>query len=157
MRGVQTAESPDSADPDPQRGLRTPLPVVPALVLSAVASSLASLVVVGVLVVFQDAFRIGATASGLNPAGGGPGVLLMAPPAVAALLVARWCEPRRLLLEFRCVLALVATGVLALLSLLFVVAGFVLPTDFPPLASIASASAMAWMVPIAVMAILARA
>jgi hypothetical protein len=157
MRVFPSAQSPEAADPDPEPGHCPRRHVGPAILLAAGAASLASVIVVGVLVVFQDAFRIGATASGLNPGGGGPGFMLMAPPALAALMVARWCEARRVLREFIIVLAVAVPGVLVLPSLLLVLAGAVLPPEFPSLASIVSASAMAWVVPIAVMAILARA
>ncbi len=154
---VPAASMPSNGDPDPGGGPSpTPRTFLSLIAGGSVASLLASAVVIGVLVLLQDAFRVGATASGLNPGGGGPGALLMAPPAIAGLLVARWCDARGLLVRSPVVIGTCVLGVVLQLTLLLTVGAAVLPADFPPLTSTASATAMAWVVPIVVMGILAR-
>lgn len=50
-----------------------------------------ALLPVGILVFFADRFGSGATWSGLNPGGGGPGFLLLAAPAMVSLFVrSKW-------------------------------------------------------------------
>lgn len=126
------------------------------LLTSLVASIAAALLVVGTLAAMSDAFRVGATASGLNPGGGGPGVLLMAPPAIAALLVARWCDQRAWLGGHAVPVTVAVLGGAVQGLVVLGLGGAVLPADFPSLESPASAAALAWAVPVAVMAILAR-
>jgi hypothetical protein len=146
----------DSApDISPHRRLPAEASRLAALIVAVLAAAVGAFIVVLFLSVFEDAFRRGATASGLNPQGGGPGVLLMAPPAIAAFLVASWLDRRGRLTDRVTVVGLVLTGVAVQCIVVLVVGQAVLPADFPSLESPTSAAAMSWAVPVVVMAVLA--
>lgn len=83
-----------------------PLPVFRQLSLDILASLAAGVLAAVAFTVFAERFESGATWSGLNPGGGGPGFLLLLPGAVAALAVS--FSPKR---HLPLMVATVLTGI----------------------------------------------
>jgi hypothetical protein len=125
------------------------------VVVASIAASLAAaVVVVFIMLGLEDAFRRGATASGLNPEGGAPGVLILGPPALAAWLVARALERRGLLPRLDVATIAVVLGAGVQVAVMLMLGRAMLGADFPPLEPFASGAAFAWGVPLAVTAVL---
>jgi len=140
-----------SDDPGPPAGA-----LVPRVILVSAAASLAASIVVVLLVLgLEDAFGRGATASGLNPEGGGPGVLVLGPPALAAWLLARRLTRSDLLPRADVVTASVLAGAVVQVVAVLVGGRALLGAEFPPLEPFASGAAFAWGVPLIVTAVLA--
>ncbi len=126
------------------------------VVMASIAASLvAAVVVVLIMLGLEDAFRRGATASGLNPNGGAPGVLVLGPPALAAWLVARGLVRRSMLPRLDVASVAVVAGAGVQVAVMLMLGRTMLGADFPPLEPFASGAAFAWGVPLAVTAVLA--
>jgi Na+/proline symporter len=95
------------------------------------------------LIGLQDLYREGATASGLNPTGGGPGFLLILPPAIAGLVVGGVIRPTR---SFRGGLI---EGVLlggAVWLVAWALTAISMPHDFPDVTPLVSTMGIAFFV-----------
>lgn len=122
------------------------------LLSHALAVVCVSAIGVAALVGWQPLFREGATMSGLNPQGGGPGFLLLVPPAIAGVLTGLTISKRlgftTQLLESALVGAAIGLAV-------WVGARSFLPTDFPSIEPLASSAGIAYVVSRIVVAALA--
>lgn len=123
--------------------------------MAAIAAAVAAGVVVLTLLVLEDAFRRGATGSGLNPSGGGPGALLMAPSAILAFLAGRRMDRRGQLRDRITVVGVILVGMATVAVVVSLLGGLLLPDDFPSLEALKSAAVLAWAIPLVVMAVLA--
>ena len=125
-------------EPPPRATLSLRLFLAAAVVAGAGATGVTA------LVWFSEAFRRGSSWSGLNPDGGGPGFLLLIPAAAAGMLLRAWVRPIHA--EF-IVALLPPLSVAALLSAgTWLVARWLLPSDFPPIQVLCTGMGIALLV-----------
>jgi hypothetical protein len=117
--------------------------ILPMLLRTLALALSASGVCALAVYVFLDAFSRGATASGLNPGGGGPGFLLLLPPAIAGLVSGLWGR------QYDGVLFAVAFGVFGgglVAASVFSMLSLVTPSDFPPISPLATSAGVSFVV-----------
>lgn len=118
--------------------------------LLLVSVTLSTLSVLGVLRIWQEEFHEGATLSGLNPGGGGPGFFILILPAIFGFLAGRSAcngvdsDRLRLGLTFALFGGLLTAGLLHLGIF------WVLPADFPNPFALTSTAGLAFAIPIIV-------
>ncbi len=117
--------------------------LVTRLLSHAFAVICVSAVGVSTLVIWESLFRQGATMSGLNPRGGGPGFLLLLPPAAVGVLTGLTISKR---LSFTAhVLESVLVGAAVGLAI-WLGARLLLPAEFPSVEPLASGAGVAYVV-----------